>query len=416
MANTNEEKLLEQQASTTDSVEQVSAAAQDQSAVTPGTGSTATGTTVGTGTTGTTGATGSGTTGTSGADASALISLPGVSDATKQTLGSLVTNGYQPSQTVSEAMAELNSIIAKQPAAYQSQYYTQLQGIMNKILGRESFSYDMASDPLYQQYRQQYIQGGRQAMEDSMGRSAAQTGGYGNSYASTAGQQAYNEYLKGLNDKGLELYQLARDAYDAEGDRLNTEYALLNDAYTDEYSKWQDEYNRWLTERDYAQSAYETERSYDYDDYSNRLNYWQNIAAMEQDQSNAERDYYYNWAMQLLSEGKTPSAAVLEAAGLSTEDVAALLGTGSSGHSGSSSKSGASSESTSSGSASSATSSAAAKVASAASSLMASAGSSASGSASTGLTTAQKAALLEKLRKYGSTSAVPYASLYTAVK
>lgn len=421
MATTDEKKLLEQQAAT-DSIQQVSTAAKQnvqqqaaqpvqnvQPAQTGGTGST-TGLTA---TAGTQSAAGT-------QDASTLIGLPGVSDATKQALGSLVTNGYQPSQTVSQAMAELNGIIAKQPAAYQSQYYGQLQGIMNKILGRESFSYDMAGDPIYQQYRQQYIQGGRQAMEDTMGRSAALTGGYGSSYATTAGQQAYNEYLKGLNDKGLELYQLARDAYDAEGDRLNTQYALLNDAYQDEYGKWQDEYERWLTERDYAQNAYETERGYDYDDYTNRLNYWQSIAAMEQDQanaereySNAERDYYYDWALQLMSQGKTPSAAVLEAAGLSAEDVKALLGTGSSGGSSGSQRSSGSGSGTA--AAANALSGAAAQVLRNAAQLQSKAsGSTGSTGSSTGLSATEAAELYKKLKAKG-TGTGPNVSLWTAV-
>lgn len=339
MATTEEKKLLEQQAAAADRVQQIGTAAQtaQQPAAQSAQSAQSTQSAQPTVQRAAAPAAPAQTAGRA-QDTATLIGLPGVSDATKQALGSLTANGYQPSQAVSNAMAELNSIIAKQPAAYQSQYYNQLQGIMNKILGRESFSYDMASDPLYQQYRQQYIQGGQQAMEDTMGRAAALTGGYGSSYAATAGQQAYNDYLRGLNDKGLELYQLARNAYDAEGDRLNAEYALMNDAYQDEYAKWQDQYNRWLTERDYAQNAYDSERNYDYSDYANRLNYWQNIAALEQDQANAEReytnaerDYYYNWALQLLSQGKTPSAAVLEAAGLSAEDVAALLGTGSGG-------------------------------------------------------------------------------------
>ena len=432
MATTEEKKLLEQQAAAADSVQQIGTAAQtaQQPAAQSAQSTQSTQPTV------QRAAAPAAPAQTAGRaqNTATLIGLPGVSDATKQALGSLTANGYQPSQAVSNAMAELNSIIAKQPAAYQSQYYNQLQGIMNKILGREGFSYDMASDPLYQQYRQQYIQGGQQAMEDTMGRAAALTGGYGSSYAATAGQQAYNDYLQGLNDKGLELYQLARNAYDAEGDRLNAEYALMNDAYQDEYAKWQDQYNRWLTERDYAQNAYENERNYDYSDYANRLNYWQNIAAMEQDQanaerefsnaerefSNAERDYYYDWALQLISQGKTPSAAVLQAAGLSAEDVAALLGAGSGGSSsGSSSGSSPAKKSTGTTATGGSAANTAASILSNTGGAMKSGltGSGSSGyTAPTGLTAAQQEALLKKLRAQNTGNGKPYTSLRTAVK
>lgn len=320
-------------------------------------------------------------------DTAALVSLPGVSDSTKQALGSLVSNGYQPSQNVSAAMNELNAIIAKQPAAFQSGYQQQLQNVLNTILGRENFSYDMASDPMYQMYRQQYAQAGRQAMEDTMGRAAALTGGYGSSYAQTAGQQAYNAHLQKLNDVVPQLYQQARQAYNDEGDALAQQYGMLGDAYNREYGQYQDEYGRWQGERDYAAGRYDTERAYDQDTYTQQLNYWAQMAAQEQDQANAdrafeygqqqdaiaqqnwqtqfeygqqqdalaqqnyeteyanqqaqiERDYSYDLAMAMLDAGKMPSDALLRAAGLSDEDIKTLKGGGSSGSGGKASSSG----------------------------------------------------------------------------
>ena len=235
-------------------------------------------------------------------DAASLVSLPGVSDNTKQALGSLVSNGYQPSQNVSAAMAELNNIIAKQPAAFQSGYQQQLQNVLNTILGREQFSYDMVSDPMYQMYRQQYAQAGKQAMQDTMGRAAALTGGYGSSYAQTAGQQAYNAHLQQLNDVVPELYAQARQAYNDEGDALAQQYSMLGDAYNREYSQYQDEYDRWQGERDYAAGRYDTERAYDQDSYTQQLNYWANMAAQEQDQANADRAYNYGVQQDALSQ------------------------------------------------------------------------------------------------------------------
>lgn len=67
------------------------------------------------------------------------------------------------------------------------------------IAGR-SFSYDYMSDPLYQMYREQYMADGQRAMKDAMAESAILTGGYGNSWAQSAGQQAYDYYMSKLND------------------------------------------------------------------------------------------------------------------------------------------------------------------------------------------------------------------------
>lgn len=304
----------------------------------------------------------------------ALINLPGVSDATKQALGQMVSTGYKPSQQVTDALSQLQSVIAQQPAEFQSGYTAQLNQIMNTILGRPAFSYDLASDPLYQNYRQQYMQQGRQAMQDTMGQAAALTGGYGSSYATTAGQQAYNQYIQALNERIPELHQMALDAYNAEGDALSQQYALINDAYDRDYGQWQDQYDRWLGERDFAQGLYDTERGYDYDQYNTMLNYWQQMAnmeqgayesdrsfglqsdqlaldrlnadrnfslqnqalaldklAMEQDQANADRQYamadrefYYDLAMAMMDSGRTPPDSILLQAGLSQEEIDAL--------------------------------------------------------------------------------------------
>ena len=92
-----------------------------------------------------------------------------------------------------------------------------------KWVNREEFSYDPQQDPLYQQYRQQYLNLGRLAMEDTMGMAATLTGGYGNSYGQTAGQQSYEAYLQQLNGVIPELYDRAYDRYTAEGEAMYKE-------------------------------------------------------------------------------------------------------------------------------------------------------------------------------------------------
>lgn len=257
-------------------------------------------------------------------DVNALLNLRGISDGTKQALGNLVSNGYQPSENVTKALNDLQGVIAQQPAAFQSAHMTNLNNILNQIMGRQSFTYDMANDPFYQQYRTMYMNAGRQAMSDTVGQSSALTGGYGNSWASTAGQQQYNQYLQQLNDRVPELQQMALDKYNAEGDQLMNQYALLGDAYDRERTEYEDAYNKWLAERDYLQGAYETERGYDYDAYNNAVNNWFTTAGMEQDQFETDRGYAYDLAMTMIGMGKMPSDQLLLNAGLSAEDIAAL--------------------------------------------------------------------------------------------
>lgn len=144
----------------------------------------------------------------------------------------------KPDDTVQQAQLTLRNQL--RPGGYQSQWQTQLDDTMKRIMNREKFTYDLNGDALYRQYKDQYITGGKLAMMDTMGQASALTGGYGNSYAQGVGQQAYQGYLQGLNDKIPELYQLALDSYNREGDALMQQYGLLQDREAQDYGMFQD--------------------------------------------------------------------------------------------------------------------------------------------------------------------------------
>lgn len=143
------------------------------------------------------------------------------------------------------------------PGAYTSQWQGQLSDAIGKILDRKEFSYDVNSDALYQQYKDRYVQGGKMAMMDTLGQAATLTGGYGNSYAQAAGQQAYQGYLQGLNDKIPELYQLALDKYSRESDGLYKRYSVLSAQEGQDYGRHQDSLNRYQQSWENAFRLYE---------------------------------------------------------------------------------------------------------------------------------------------------------------
>lgn len=142
------------------------------------------------------------------------------------------------------------------PAPYQSNYQSQIDSLLDSILNREDFTYDMNADPLYQQYKDQYIAGGRAAMMDTMGQAAALTGGYGNSYASTAGNMAYQNYLTGLNDRALDLYSAAYGRYVDEGNQMMNNLGALMSAEDAAWGRYIDNYNLALAQRDFEYQQY----------------------------------------------------------------------------------------------------------------------------------------------------------------
>ena len=186
------------------------------------------------------------------------------SEATESQRPTFTYGEYTPSDTVTQAEALLNQQLTQKPGDYQSSWQTQLNDTLQQILNREKFSYDLNADVLYNQYKDQAVTKGNLAMMDTMGQAAAMTGGYGNSYAQSVGQQAYQSYLQDLNDKIPELYQLALNQYQMEGDDLYDQAALMAQQENQDYGRYRDQLGDWQSERDYLTGRYDSEREYDY--------------------------------------------------------------------------------------------------------------------------------------------------------
>ena len=156
------------------------------------------------------------------------------------------TNEYNPDKNYSSQIDRTNK------------WSDEVESLFGQISGREKFSYDMNNDAFYNQYAQQYANNAKLAMEDTVGQASALTGGYGNSYAATAGQAMYNRQMEGLNDRATQLYQLALQQYNAEGDRLNNLYSMAANAYGME----QDRIGRDIAEAQWNAEFDEQRRQY----------------------------------------------------------------------------------------------------------------------------------------------------------
>ena len=199
--------------------------------------------------------------------------MSGVSDYTRSKLNGL-ESGYTPSGSVQAAQAYLEQVKASKPGAYQSRWDDELTSLYDQIRNRKKFSYDMGTDPLYQQYREQYQRLGRLAMQDTMGQAAALTGGYGSTYGEQVGQQAYNAYLQNLNDIVPQLQQQAYQRYQDEGADLYNQYSLVKGREDTDYGRYRDTVSDYYSDLSDARSAYNSERSLDQSQWETMLNYW----------------------------------------------------------------------------------------------------------------------------------------------
>lgn len=118
-----------------------------------------------------------------------------------------------------------------------------LNTLLNDFMNREDFEYDVDKDQMFQQALASAMNSGKSAMQDTMGQAAALTGGYGSTYATTAGNQAYNAFIEDAYNNLPEYYNMALAAYEAEGQQMLQQYNMLDAADTKEYSQWYDGIN-----------------------------------------------------------------------------------------------------------------------------------------------------------------------------
>lgn len=216
--------------------------------------------------------------------------------------------GYTASDALKKAEELLSQWERNKPGDYTSSYEKKIAEILGQLENRPGFSYDPAGDALYGIYRDQYERQGRMAMLESQANAAALSGGYANSYAVTAGSQAYQNYLSQLSGILPELYDRAYSRWKDEGEALAEQLSRYRDLDQSDYERWRGDVSDYYEDLTYYFNRYSDMSSAEYKAYQDDLAAWQN-----------DRDYWYkkaqaeqeqaNWQAQFaLSQQKASSS------------------------------------------------------------------------------------------------------------
>ena len=312
--------------------------------------------------------------------------MEGVTPGTQQKLQQAQA-GYQPTTAAQNAQQALLNLQAQKPQGYTSKYDAQLESILQQIQGQKDFKYDLNGDAYFQSLADRMQQDAKQASADAMGRAAALTGGYGNSYGQSVASQAYQQALLPLYDKASDMRQQAYNIYQGQqNDRYNQLQMLMNLDQTD-YGRYRDTVGDWENERQYLTGRADTEEERGYGRYMDQLDYYTKLAQVENadyrseqerqeairqfneqfnwqketdqrdydrgvlesdraydmqqqqlaeqirqfdasldwDKMSSQQKYAAEYAMQILAMGQMPSEEMLEAAGLSAEDAQKMM-------------------------------------------------------------------------------------------
>lgn len=150
---------------------------------------------------------------------------------------------------------------------------------------------------MYQLYKDQYTTQGKKAMQDTLGQASALNSGYGSSYAQSAAQQTYQNYLQDLNNMIPTLRNQAYNEYMQEGQDLLNKYNVSSDAYNREYGQYRDSVADWQADRSFNYGMYSDERNFDYNKFNADRNYWNQEYWNERNsaQSNQQAAVENNW-------------------------------------------------------------------------------------------------------------------------
>lgn len=129
---------------------------------------------------------------------------------------------------------------------YNSEYMDQLNALARQ-LARMNYD-DWTKGSQYQALADRYSASGRMSMQDVLGQVASRTGGLASSYATTAAQQQYNQYMAQLEEVARQLYSQER------GDLMDSANLYRNLA-NDEYARYRDSLSDYNARLKAAQSA-----------------------------------------------------------------------------------------------------------------------------------------------------------------
>lgn len=179
---------------------------------------------------------------------------------------------YQKSKAVIDAEALYDRFLnGEGKPTYTSKYADTISALADKIANREQFKYNFNEDPLYQNYKDQYQRQALLGQQGAMAQAAALTGGYGNSYAATAGNLAYQENMSQLNNVIPQLYDAAMRKYENDIAGQRADLSMYEELEDSDYGRYRDTLGDWNTDRDFYGNDYYRKSDQDYAQYRDKV-------------------------------------------------------------------------------------------------------------------------------------------------
>lgn len=144
----------------------------------------------------------------------------------------------------------------KTAPVYTNPYEQQQAEMLDRVVNREGFAYDPATDPVYGSYKKAYLREGDRATANALAQASAGSGGRASTAAVNAATQAGDYYATKLSDVIPTLYQQAFDRYLQDYQMKLSDLGAVNQQQQLDYARYLNELGQYNTDRGFALDTY----------------------------------------------------------------------------------------------------------------------------------------------------------------
>lgn len=148
-----------------------------------------------------------------------------------------IPTGDNYTQELNQLKAQLEEVAAQKPQYSGDKYDT--SSIIDQLTGMDYA--DWTKSDQYKALADRYGAQGQMSMQDVLGQISSRTGGLASSYATTAAQQQYNDYM-------AQLEEIARQMYSGDRSDLIENLGVMNDANSVGYNRYLNELGQYNTD------------------------------------------------------------------------------------------------------------------------------------------------------------------------
>lgn len=177
--------------------------------------------------------------------------------------GGLLANQYWAENAGKSGKSEDSGFSYGTAPQYTSRYQQQIDDLARQIMGANYQTWQQGAD--YAALSEQYTRNAQRGMQDTLGQVSARTGGLASSYAGSAAQQTYNNYMDQLNAAARQMYN-----DDIANKRANM--SMLQGLEQSDYGRYADQLQQWNTDRNFDYNQYTDDRAYNYQTSRDAIN------------------------------------------------------------------------------------------------------------------------------------------------